>query len=356
MRPAGLIAAILLLSIGTSPVGAADRAKVIAAIADTHIIPRYRALQASAEALSANASTVCHDQPDALKSAYHALMDDWMRVQHIRFGPIQAGARRSRLQYWPDRKGRGRRQLWDMLQQADPSRLEPAAFAGTSVAVQGLPALEILLFTPPLAGNDPEYRCQLVAAIGRNLAALATSLVDEWTAGPHPFRFSMTAPGPDNPRFRSPDEVVAALLTDAHSSLLAAIDQKLLRPLNAGNPKPKRAESWRSRRSLRNIWHNVESLQALFEGEANKSNGLSALLRDWENGAIVAAQFRAVTNAVLTQIAAIDRPLYSAVSDPGTVPILLRLGAALKVMDAMIVEDIAPMLDVPLGFNALDGD
>lgn len=353
--PTAVTAALFLtMALHPAPASAVTAAEVAAAAAAQHIVPRYQSLRRSTRALAEAAGEQCHAAPEALKAAYHAVMDDWMRIQHIRFGPIQTGTRAARLQYWPDRKGRGQRQLAALLRDADPRRLEPAAFAATSVAVQGLPALELLLFQPRRKGGDDAYRCQVVAAIGRNLAELAATLADEWTTGPRPFRQSLERPSPEDVRFHSPDEVIAALLTDMHTSLRVIIDQKLGRVLDAGQVQPKRAESWRSRRSLRNIRLNLESLQALFDGEPGPA--FNALLLDAPDGAGVADQVGYVIKALLLQIDALDKPLYETASDAQGAVALARLRGSLETMDAILLENVAVTLDVPLGFNALDGD
>lgn len=210
-RLTGLILLCLLVAMPTHAVTVQEMAK---ALTEGHILPRYRDLERAAADLEESAAKHCPADPDALQEAYNAAMDDWMRIQHVRFGPVQDGTRAARIQYWLDRKGRGRRQLLSMLRKADPARLDPDRFAQTSVAVQGLPALELILYSPPAKGQDPAYRCRVIAAIGHNLANLTAEIIAEWTSGPAPFRNSLEQPGPEDPRFRSEDEVTTALIAD----------------------------------------------------------------------------------------------------------------------------------------------
>lgn len=357
-----VLSALFLLVVASIPAANATAAtmrevsvrEVAKGLTARHILPRYEALHRATSAMRQAATRHCPDDLDRVKATYHDAMDAWMRVQHIRFGPIERGTRLARIQYWPDRKDRGRRQLADMLRKADPNRLLPDRFTTTSVAVQGLPAAELILYGYATADRDPGYRCQVLSAIGSNLATLSAQLIAEWTAGDRPYRHSLEGPGPDDPRLRSEAEVVALLLTNLHTSLRIVIDQKLDRPMGVGTAYPRRAESWRSRRSLRNIRLNIESLRAMFDGEPGP--GLAHLVRARKGGADIAEQIDHVFQSVLLTIDRIEQPLSVAVAEPSSQTSLRFLKSSLETLDALLVEDAATILDVPLGFNALDGD
>ncbi len=73
------------------------------------------------------------------------------------------------------------RQMRRLLAQRDASVLDPDAIAEKSAAIQGLPALEFLLWNAkhPLRASETEaqkYRCALAVAISGNLSQLAREL------------------------------------------------------------------------------------------------------------------------------------------------------------------------------------
>ena len=83
--------------------------------------------------------------------------------------------------FWPDRKGIGLKQVQAALAAKDPTAADAAQLAGKSVAMQGLGALEFVLFgtgAETLAGTGDAYRCAYGAAIAANLDGIAAELDD----------------------------------------------------------------------------------------------------------------------------------------------------------------------------------
>ena len=87
--------------------------------------------------------------------------------------------------FWPDRKGIGLKQVQAALADKDATAADPATLAGKSVAMQGLGALEFVLFgtgAETLAATGDAYRCAYGAAIAGNLETIAAELDDAWQA------------------------------------------------------------------------------------------------------------------------------------------------------------------------------
>src|SRR5690606_3610781 len=115
---------------------------------------------------------------------------------------------------WPDRHNQITRQLARLLSAADDDALQPGRFATATVALQGLPALERLLFaqSSPLGA----YGCRLASTIAANLGTIAGEVVDQW-------------------RGIAPDQDLAEGLVDGlMTQLQIIVDLKLLRPLGEG--------------------------------------------------------------------------------------------------------------------------
>ncbi len=74
-------------------------AEVNASLLDHHIMVGYARLASTTEALAETASEYCAGgvELDPLRAAYHAAMDAWMAIQHIRFGPVELYMRSYRL-------------------------------------------------------------------------------------------------------------------------------------------------------------------------------------------------------------------------------------------------------------------
>lgn len=114
---------------------------------------RYTLLAEAGSQLEASAQAYC-DAPDA--EARTRLEDDWLEayqawqgVRFVDFGPIEQQSRAWQLQFWPDNKNLVGRKVQAWLNTDAPSTIE--AIAADSVAVQGFPALEYLLFDEHMA-------------------------------------------------------------------------------------------------------------------------------------------------------------------------------------------------------------
>ncbi len=109
-------------------------------------------------------------QREALKKDFADTVLAWAAVEFLRFGPMSQIGRPERFDFWPDPRGVTLRQVNALIAKRDASALDPAALAKKSAAVQGLSALEILLYDDAhsIAADDEEarYRCKLAARHG----------------------------------------------------------------------------------------------------------------------------------------------------------------------------------------------
>jgi uncharacterized protein len=286
------------------------------------------------------------------QGAFRNAMDGWMLVQHLRIGPSQLDAREFRIEYWPDKRNRVDRQLAEALEQERPELLEPEGIAGTSVAIQGFPALERLLFVDPVTPGT--YGAALAASIGANLAAIAEELATAWKPG-SAFLDDLLKPGSSETAYADASQVAGHFLTALATQLEFVAQRKLMGPLgeSAETARPRLAESWRSRRSLRNAWINALALNDVF-GAGSQTRFAAALQ---EAGAETAAQ--EIGGRIIAAgevLSGMPDDLYDHVGEP---EFREKVGDAAAWLDdarRLLVRDGAPALGLNLGFNSLDGD
>lgn len=333
-------------------------------IVHEHVLPRYQALAAATARLEQQGQAFCSsvdaDGLAKLRQSYNEAMDAWMGVQHIRLGPVEMLMRYHRYQLWPDKHNTGAKHMRDLLAEQDLQRLQPDNFQHISVAVQGFTALEGMLYGKgdTLKGFGTQgqagYRCHVVEAIGHNLATMSAELEETWGNDNTPFQkmFNYYEPtnGVDDPD--SSREVAARFLNQLHTQLEAVVDQKLGRPLDASpaKAKPTRAESWRSRRSMRNIVLNLEATEALY------LTGYSPAVKAKPEGVEVDKRIRAGFRDAIVQAKGFKRPLYEIARDPAQRPQLQRLQQTITGLKGEISANLSQILDLPQAFNSLDGD
>ena len=292
---------------------------------------------------------------DAVRTRYHETMDAWMGVQHLRFGPVELFMRSFRLYFWPESQDKVAEAVRALLAEGDAGLLAPDRFRNTSVAVQGLPALEYLLYggDVPVAGSAG---CGLLTAVAANMHEIAAGIIADWQGGDTDFANIVNAPGPDNRYFATHKDATLAFFKSLHGGLQTLADIKLKPVLgdSIGTARPQLVESRLSERALRNIRGNLAALEALYLGEGGA--GLGTLGRDYGNDAELDPLMRRAFRITRETARAIEEPLAEAVSNPERRPEVEKLLTQVLALKQIVRTRLAATLELQVGFNALDGD
>ncbi len=357
--------AVLLAMPASAAQDDATMRRLIEATVTHHIVPRYERLAGATAALDRAATAFCADRTapglDRVRAAFGDASDAWQAIQHIRFGPAELFMRAKRLSFWPDPRNVAGRQLEEFLAARDRAALTLEAFARASIAVQGFPALERLLFDSDAGdilapGDATAFRCDVVRAIAVNVATMAAEMQRDWVGGKGAWaKILVRADGSYGSRYQAPKDVVTDLLKALDLAVEMVADHKLARPLGASAEaaRPHLAEAWRSKRSLDNIRTNLATAAALYEGE--RGWGMSGFVREAAGDAALDDLLRRAFAQTRDSADAIRLPLEEAVADPAARPAVERLQREARALKALIVQKLAPALGAPVGFNALDG-
>jgi len=340
--------ALMLAAICAQPAIAADTQSTIALrVIDQYLLPRYRALESATASQHAAWTAFCkapaREHEATLVETFHKSADAWQAVDHIRTGPVSLFLRAERVNYWPEMRNATAKGLSALLTGTDPHDLDPDTFAQGSVAVQGFPALERLLYDHiDLAAPRA---CAVGEAIALNLATVAKEIVSNWTAADGPrdaLEHGKTVTG----GFTDGAEAARLLLTDLMTSFQRMLDIKLVGVMGdaAENAKPKAAENWRSARSKRNLQLDLETTQAMIDVF---SEGLDP--------AETAPLSKAMTDTK-SAFDALPESIGEAAADEQERAALDQAVAMLKAARDTGRAILPPKLNIVLGFNALDGD
>lgn len=347
---ASITANLLYAQEGTAPIE--NWTEVNLAVTDAHVIPRYAAFSASSAELSAQGTLFCQSPTaqslQTFQDAFHASMDAWQQIQHVQFGPVTYFNWNFRLHYWPDENGTGARQLDALIAGNNAEGLDSDNFARESVGVQGYPALESLLFADDslqqLQG-DP-FRCQVAQTIARNIGEIASGVHTRWVD-----EFRTTVANADERGFFESAEDATIDFLKAQVEPVRRIQQQKIEAVlgeNEARQRVRRAESWRSDRSIRNIKLNVLALEDLFNGSSAMQ--LNNVLYG-EDVAVINTLFEELN----TVLAALPDGFNDALAlDAGRAQLLAvaeKLDALFEALEAGLKNT-----DLYLGFNSLDGD
>ncbi|WP_261377635.1 imelysin family protein [Vreelandella titanicae] len=302
---------------------------------------QYAELSAASERLEASAARFCQGPDEALRqrlendwlNAYQA----WQAVRFIQFGPIEQNSRGWQLQFWPDRKNLVGRKVNGWLKAT--SALDAQAIAGDSVAVQGFPALEYLLYDDAMDGqalSDPAA-CDLMQAVTTHIADTTNALHRDWQAfGEH---------------YLGTSDYTETTLASAIQALELLEDKRLGEPMGLkGAPaNGYLAEAWRSGNSVRLVESSLEGLRTGF------LPGLTALLREAE-ALPLAEAFRDQLDKTLAQAREQPSGLVLALDDEAAFRGLQSLYLDISQLRHLLGNEIAGELGLVRGFNSSDGD
>lgn len=332
-------------------------AEVVKNAIDDYIRPGYAHLAEAAGVMDAAMETLCAETSPAHLTAARDAFEDvvlaWSGIEYVRFGPVMEENRVERMLFWPDRRGIALRQIQGILAEKDETATDPASLAGKSVAVQGLNALEFVLFgsgAESLGRSEGGFRCRYGSAVAGNIETIAAAVSDGWGASDG-IAGRMTAPAPDDPAYRSDTDALQEILGILVDGTEALRDLKLKPPLgeNIDDANP---NAWIYRRSglaKPSIAANFDGLETAFT-----ASGIAGLFRPEQQYLkdSVAFEFENAERA----LGAIQKPLPEAVQDPDGYGRLAYLVIVTQSLQSLFAEQISPALGLSTGFSSLDGD
>ncbi|MEM7171373.1 MAG: imelysin family protein [Pseudomonadota bacterium] len=350
-------------STAQAALGEKDYEAVNARIIENQVVPRYEAFATASEALAEAADSFAEDTSEAtliaLQQAFYKTMDAWMAVEHIRFGPSKFEDRADRIFFWPDRHNTGSRQISRLLKEQDPTALDAEVFADGTAAVQGLPAMERLLFGGPsqsllLESNaEAQYLRNVLSAIGNNLDRLAKELVAAWSDQAESFKTAISSPDENNPYFKDHKGLTLELFRSLQEGLTRIDAYKLSRPLGDGceKPRPRRSESWRSGRSKENLIINLTALRDLYGDDTALFS-----IRKYHFDPRLDQSLRMGFDDAISQLKSLSASLSEAVQNAESCGDVVSLQEQVKSLSSIVEGDLAQALELSAGFNFNDGD
>ncbi|PMO50684.1 iron-regulated protein A [Vibrio sp. 10N.222.52.B12] len=270
-----------------------------------------------------------------VKQQWHQTMLSWMSLQGQERGPATALEQSWNVQFWPDKKNTTGRKMSVLTKSEQEWTSEQ--IATQSVTVQGLGALEWLIYDNASTLSTNNNTCATGVAIAENLHEKAQIIADSWAENPW-----------NSLEMAEWESEYISLL----SNQLEYSMKKLSRPLaKIGKPRPYFSESWRSETSLSNLKANLQGMEALYFANGN---GLDALLREQGHADLADRVVHQFEMALETWPE--DKSLFAALQTKEGYRMVLAQYNKLEQLKYLIHEEVAIELGVVIGFNATDGD
>ena len=323
-----------------------------------YVRPRYAGFGAAADRLQASLETLCASPSahalDAARVSFRDAAGQWSRIEWLRLGAVMSENRLERILFFPDRKGTGRKQVQAAIATKDERVTDAASLAGQSVAMQGLGALEFILFgtgSQALAEGDAAHRCAFGQAAATTTANLSAELSDGWEPGSAYLPVFLN-PGPDNPLFRTDLEALNVVLGQMIHGLEAIRDTRIGAFLDHENPARDRAKSalyWRSEMTLPSIRDGVAGFEELFT-----RSGIEVVAR--EAAPRLGDMIRFEFDQAIRTADRLDAPIEELLADPERREKLVYLAYAIRIVIGRLDREFAQAGGLAVGFSFGDGD
>lgn len=336
-----------------------DVSDMVATLISDVIRPGFNELEQNADALSEQVLSYCEVPTAAgyskVGEAFDGLVSSWGRVEFFRLGPLSGESRLERMLFWPDRRGRGLKQVRDIIRLSEKTALDPALLRQKSVAVQGLLALEYTLFSDDaevgLSAAD-SHRCAYATAISGAVLELSGEINLLWQGeGETNISHIWLNPSPTNALFRDEAEQFSAVLGILEDGFEIVFHQRLEPILrdDMARARPKSALFWRSGNTIPSLKANLEGVGAVLKSirlerqvEGDDRRTISSLYFELGNAK------RALSN--------LDMPLQTVLSEEETYDRLTYAGLVVDSMLMITRDMIKPIFGLSAGFSSLDGD
>lgn len=360
MKKLPRLSASLLLAVCISgPLSANETAPAvdISKVIDLAIVPAFAQFEDSAGNMQNAMSELCTTpSPSTLQSSrlqFNALVQSWGRVEFIRLGPLSAENRLERILFWPDRRGRGLKQVQNIIRTSDKTAGTTKSLRQKSVAVQGLLALEFALFgtgAESALSAKTSFRCNYALAISSNLEQLSNELLGSWKDATG-IRVLWLEPSEKNPLFRDDKEQLGALIKMIRDGLETTVAQRFdpfLRD-DIVAAKPKSALFWRSSNTVKSLQSNIVGLQVLVE-TAQFENVVGA-----DDKRVISGLIFEFGNA-LHALRKSDLPTAEIVEDADSYGRITYARLVTNGMHKLLEDRLPAMFGLSSGFSSLDGD
>lgn len=330
---------------------------------DRFILPRIATFKARSEALSQAVAKLCTEAVgevkaarDTAQSAFVETVRAWAPLDMIRFGPSAREHRLERILFWPDPRAIAERQLNGLLAARNAELLKPGALTTQSVAVQGLTALEYLLFDDrkPLGGGDDEagrYRCGMAAAIAASIDTVAGEIESGWQ-GDAGHRAKILNPGPDNVLYRDTAESareIAKALVLGFDLVRDRIALPELAAIARDPPRRARLPFERAGATGAFVHATIRALKDLYD-----TCGFAARIgpdKKWMANFLTTGW-----DGLIKESQRLDEVRAGQVGSEDHLHVVRKLRFDITSIRQIVVKELAANAGIILGFNELDGD
>jgi predicted lipoprotein len=333
-------------------------------ISNELIVPQHQAMSKAATELTLALVKLCENiNEKTYLSAQHTwqeAMKAWSSLSAINYGPIDEKNISWRFQFWPDPINLVSRKFKSRLSGRNKA-ISAEELASASIAIQGLSAIEYLLFDESI-GQAPAYHakpylCDIALVTSQNLLNHSKDLQVSWESLYAERWLETSSATQQNLDF---NRQLEKLYSGWVMSLGAVYKNKLSKPLGLDDKLKKSTElinpwvleSWRSRHSIENIKASLISARRMYEMD----KGFSwFLMQKTPKNLALDNRIRHMFRRIFKRLGKITLSAYELITLEKTDQ-LESLNEEVATLYLILKLDYAKAVDINFRFNAHDGD
>ncbi len=327
-----------------------DYMKLSNQLAERHIIPLYEGFASKTQDFAQDVNQFCQKRLVRrllqVQESFKHMVLSWGRIQHINFGPIQYLDGYAKMQFFPDKKGFTQRKLRTILNDKNPDVLQEVKEGQETPPVQGLGAMEYLLFKETQNILNSQYHCQLLQSQAYFFQFHAKNTKEAWQTF---YKDAFNSVEENN------QEASKVSIAEMMKANLFALDLAASRQIGlAYAPKKKKGKPFYVQFPLSQI--SFEVLEQNLKTQKKVVATIYAPIIEEKLGQARLQKLLQQFDKTLEQINRFDTSLRQAVSQSDTRAKVKVLYLEARLLYQMTAKALTESLEIPIGFNALDGD
>lgn len=285
-----------------------------------------------------------------LQQGWLATARQWQALEMVQIGPVIERRSQREVNFWPTRPA----QIDTWLNNSEALTTE--ALDALPAAAKGLPAIEYLMSPKAVSKGR---RCEVAAWLAQGIAQEAAGLDQDWRNG-YTRQLAEAGQHPEDKVFLRTDQALGELI----NLMIAGIDfvrvRKLEKPLQHNRNEQDaldRIEAWRSGQSLNLLEANLDGFSHVFfgmDGPGGKAIGFDDYL-DGRDKLVLIRRTKEDLEEARTLIRSLKGSTLQQVIQRHPAK-LEALQTVLRRLQTRLENELAPLLNVQLDFNASDGD
>lgn len=305
-------------------------------VAQKLIVPSYINAATASKNLTINAKQLCSagkvtkQDLKTLQKDWLALAAAWAKAEAINFGPANENMANLYINYFPDERGLVHKSVAALIR--DNAQLNPKQFVDESAIVQGIPALEDMLYTHETLDNA---QCQYLISATAELNRRLGSISEAWQKNATTLLDTATPATGMNQYFNS-------LLFYIENLKSTGIDK----PLALNGHKKGHVPAHTAKQSKEIVLAKIDVLQtALTDDELVK------LIGNDKDGSKMLSEMAATITDTKNQLATLPTDITQANKEQQ-----MTLLENLTTLTKQMKRELMPLLGIQIGFNSTDGD